>query len=174
MSSIQSQFKKTVKGLGRQAVKQIFEEPLEMARTAGRQVSGVEKTTRPENESLAGLSPKPQEGKPISLEEDKARAQSMLSAYNKELADIGKQNSLKEIQQRIAEGKTFVIENLDGFSIEEKQVLKAQQEVVQQRILAQESQKPEFTEPSTRRKVGMKGRIGQLKKRSEGTLRDSV
>jgi len=145
MSTVTSNTKKTAKQLAQDIAKKIAREPIEVLRTAGGQVSGVEKVPqtsrlkdpRGANEHIS-----------VNKEEvsNKAKSKRLIDALEAELAEI------KKIKKQ---------NDLEALQAEKSQELQ---------IEKSEETKP-FVEPSTKQKkgvlTGMKGKIDKLKKRAE-------
>jgi hypothetical protein len=135
-----------MKKIAKQTTKQLVHEPLEVLKTARKQVVGKEKITRSE----PGKEEAVREGEKVStsLEEEKIKAKSkrLLEALEAEIEEIRKRKKLEE-EEKLKEEE-----------------LKAQAEE------GGKKQKP-LVEPSSRRprKImkGMKGKLQKLKRKAE-------
>ena len=172
MRGIKTSVKKQTKQLGKHTAKQVIGEPLEVLKTAGKQVSGQEKRTPSEKEPVifgdSTISPqKPDEQK------IKMKSRRLLEAHESELEDIRKEKVFKKLQRKIAEGEDVPVENFPELSMEQKQILNAQKEAVEKREVVQKDGEP-LAEPSTKKKRGiipgmrgMKGKVEKLKRKAE-------
>ena len=135
-----------MKKTAKQTTKQLVHEPLEVLKTARKQIAGKEKITRPEQ----GKEEAVREGEKVStsLEEEKIKMKSkrLLEALETEIEEIRKRKKLEE-EEKLKE------EELEAQAEEEEK-----------------KQKP-LVEPSGRRprKImrGMKGKLQKLKRRAE-------
>ncbi|MCK4588284.1 hypothetical protein KAT60_00520 [Candidatus Woesebacteria bacterium] len=135
-----------MKKTAKKTTKQLVHEPLEVLKTARKQVVGKEKITRPEPDKEEAV----REGEKVStsLEEEKIKAKSkrLLEALETEIEEIRKRKKLEE-EEKLKE------EELKVQAEEEKK-----------------KQKP-LVEPSSRRprKImkGMKGKLQKLKRKTE-------
>lgn len=161
---------KQSKQAAKKIARQMAQEPLEVLKTAGSQVSGQEKsppTSSEENEQK----PQSKDGKTPPNEGNlKMQSQRYLDAHRKELGEIRKQETYEELQRRVAEGEDVPVENYGELSSEQKEVLKAQIEVMKKRAEEEGGDKP-LIEPTGKRKrgvmAGMSGKIEKMKKRRE-------
>jgi hypothetical protein len=134
-----------MKKTAKQTTKQLVHEPLEVLKTARKQVAGKEKIVRSEPDKKEVV--KENEKVSTSLEEEKIKMKSkrLLEALETEIEEIRKRKKLEE------EGKL----KEEGLKIQEEEGKK---------------QKP-LVEPSTRhpRKImkGMKGKLQKLKRKAE-------
>lgn len=169
MRGIQTSVKKQTKQLGKHTAKQVIGEPFEVLKTAGKQVSGQEKRTireksKPITKDIASAVT------PIEEEKIKTQSRRLLEAHEKELEDIKKEKTFKELQRKITEGEDVPIDNFPELTMEQKQVLKAQKEAVEKRKVVQKDKKL-LVEPSSKKKrgllPGMKGKLGRLKQKAE-------
>ena len=135
-----------MKKTAKQTTKQLVHEPLEVLKTARKQVAGREKITRPE----PGKEEAVREGENVStsLEEEKIKVKSkrLLEALETEIEEIRKRKKLEE-EEKLKEEELKTQEEKEG-----------------------KKQKP-LVEPSSRhpRKImkGMKGKLQKLKRRAE-------
>jgi hypothetical protein len=136
----------STKKIAKQAVKQVAREPIEILRTAGKQVSGAESAPRP-NRELSREKVEPKEEKvPLDDERIKVKSKRLLTALEKEIEDIRKQKELEE----------------------EK---KLKEEEIREQILEEEEKKKPLPVISTKRPrgalKGMKGKLKKLKTKAE-------
>ena len=166
---------KTTKGskkAAQQVAKQIARESSEILKTAGSQVTGREKTaingqvSTPNTQSEV----KPQQVNVPSEAELKVKKERLLNANRKELEQIRIQKIFKDIQKRISGEEEVPLENIEGLSMEQKQVLKAQIEAMKKRK-AESQNNNQFVTPQGKQKrgpmTGMKGKIQKMKRKAE-------
>ena len=152
--------------MAKAVARQMAQEPFEVLRTAGKQVSGQEK--QPQKNSI----PSPKENthqKPQPLDEAAMKQKNLrrLEAHRSELESMKGQKTFEELQKRISEGEDIPVQNFTELSMEQKQVLNAQMEAVKNRKKAMESDKP-LVEPSTKRGKGvLKGKLDRIKRKAE-------
>ncbi len=130
MNNPAKQAGKTSGDLARTIAKQIAEEPFEILKETGEQISGQTEAVKPQ-EDIPG--PQDQE-----VRKDEAKSQRIYGALQKEIEDIRKQGLLEDLQKKISGGENIPLEDYPGLSIDEKQVLKAQMEAF--KIRKQEAQ----------------------------------
>jgi hypothetical protein len=152
-----------VKQAIKKSVQQVKQEPLELLRTATRQISGEEE--RPEQQE-----PPKSENNEAPPEEIKYKKQvaeqdgRRLEALNSEIQDITRQKIFNDLMRRIQGGEDVPVEEFSELSFEQKDVLKAQVEAVKtQRLNSQNTST--FPEPGAKkgRKMGG-GQKGAAKK----------
>ena len=143
---IKSDVKSSSKRIARQTAKQIAQEPLEVLKTAGKQVTGIEKS---------GESVKQEPGRVDKVEKDslsadeakiKAKSKSLLEALEAEIEDIRKQKELEE-EKKLKE---------------EEAVARMQEQDEEAKPLPKISSKPSRKIP-----FGMKGKLQKLKRKVE-------
>ncbi len=131
----------TTAGGIKQAIKksaqQMAQEPLELLKSAAKQITGVE--------NLPNSNPKPQqekskeEGDGVPQDEKNYKKQVAeqdgrhLQALESELKDIRRQKLFNELMKRIQNGEDVPLEEFSELSFEQKDVLKAQMQVVKAR-----------------------------------------
>lgn len=123
---------KSAKSLAQQIAKQMAREFPEVLKTAGSQVTGVEKT--PSTENPGPPRTQSEANKLLSHQQelqDKMKSTRLMEAFQRELEDIHKQDVFKDLQERIAGGEKIPLEDYSELSPEQKQVLKAQMEAVE-------------------------------------------
>jgi len=111
--------------------RQMAQEPLEILKNAGSQVTGVETSKSQESTSQPRTSD--EQNKLVEHQgelQDKMKSSRRMEAYQRELEDIRKQDLFKTLQRRISEGESIPLEDYSELSLEQKQVLKAQMEAV--------------------------------------------
>lgn len=145
-NSIKKGVGRSAKSIAQQVAKQAVREPLEVAKTAGRQVAGVEVQgtqvlSQPRPETQATAQPTVENEQKI-----KERGKRTLEALEKEMEDIRRQRKVKEQEELKAE-----------------QVRSVQEE---------KKQKPESlsevsSKPSRKFVAGMKGKLSRLKRKTE-------
>lgn len=122
---------KSAKTLAQQIAKQIAREPLEVFKTASGQVIGSE-VTGPRESQPSPQTPEEQTKLVHHQQElqDKMKSTRRMEALERELGDIHKQDTFKDLQAKISEGEIPPLEDYPELSMEQKQVLKAQMEAV--------------------------------------------
>lgn len=174
MSDVSSGVKKSAKQIAKDSARKAAKEPLEVMKTAGRQVSGQEKA--PQQDKPTEVKKEDKGKEEISQEEKKkiqTKSRNLLQAYKSELEDIRKRELFKDVQRRIQEGEDVNVAAIEGLSREQKQVLKAQKEALQARAEEEKakSEDKEVVEPSSKPKrsmfAGVKGKLEKLKRKTE-------
>jgi len=129
----------TTKNLAKQIAKQMAREPLEVLKTARGQVTG--ETVKPPESSPQASAPDVENKIVQNKQElaDKIKGGRQMEAFLRELEDIRKQNIFGQLQRRIAEGEEIALSDYTGLSMEQKQVLNAQMEVVKNQIEMQKN-----------------------------------
>lgn len=149
---------KTVRDTAKQIAKQIAQEPVEILKDAGQQIAGAESGQSP-NEAVRQSS-QPQINTEEGKRKDQAFAQRTMQALQKEIEDIRKQETLEELQAKIASGEEVPLEEYPELSMEQKQVLKAQMEAVKIQM-AQQAQASVVGVPSVSSKPSRRFGAGQ-------------
>lgn len=122
----------TTKSLAQKIAKQMAQEPLELLKSARSQVTGEQE---PRQQDSQPARPNDEVMHEQLKAQDVAKSSRLIEAYQRELEDVRKQNLLKDLQKRIAEGEEIPLEDYPELSLEHKQVLKAQMEAVRIRML---------------------------------------
>jgi len=129
---------KNTQQLAQDLAKQIAQEPLEILREAGKQVAGGEQDTKSQDiiqpPDIQSSESRPKTTHYQNELQDKAKSSRRIEALNQEIADIRKQDLFNDLQSRITEGEDIPLENYTELSMEQRQVLKAQEEAVKNRI----------------------------------------
>lgn len=171
MTNIVKGVKNTAKNQAIAAAKAMAREPSEFVNTAKHQIIENTAATRDvdsneKNENDIANSP--------NVQEVKKRDQTRIRELESELKEIEKAKLIKALQQKISQGIPVYLEDYQNLSIEEKQVLKAQIEAVNQKKQQEILQQDRLAEPQAKpsRKIGqavkgMKGKLEQLSKKSE-------
>ena len=155
----------------RQAARQTVHEPLEVVKTAGRQVAGVEV----QGAQRPGQSIPETQGpvQPTVEDEQKIRqrGERILEALEAEIEEIRRQKVFKEVQRRITAGEVINLTNIVELSSEQKRMLAVQMQLVQANKQKEEKVKNPLVEPGTKRGrnilEGMKGKVSRLRKKTE-------
>lgn len=143
---IKSDVKSSSKRIARRAAKQIAQEPLEVLKTAGKQVTGIEKP---------GESARQEPGKVDKVGKDslsadeakiKAKSKSLLEALEVEIEDIRKQKELEE-EKKLKEEE--IVAQMQEQDKEAKPLLKISSKL------------------SRKIPIGMKGKLQKLKRKVE-------
>lgn len=120
-----------VKQAIKKSAQQMAQEPLELLKTATRQISGEE--LKPQQQES------PKSENEVPREEQKYKQQVAeqdrrhLQALESELKDIRRQKLFNELMKRIQNGEDVPIEEFSELSFEQKDVLKAQMEAAKTR-----------------------------------------
>ena len=94
MATLASDSAKSAKNLAKQVAKQMAREPLEILKTAGRQVEGAEKIVQPQGPPGAPLT---QEFSPQEKAKIEAQGQRQLAALEAEIKDIQRRKQEEEM-----------------------------------------------------------------------------
>lgn len=120
----------TTKNLAQKIAQQMAQEPLEILKSAREQVTGEELPPSTPNPASQDNSANSNQG----LVQDTLKSQRRVDALNRELDDIRKQRLFKDLQRRISQGEEIPLEEYPELSIEQKQVFKAQMEVIKMQM----------------------------------------
>ena len=155
-----------VKQAIKKSAQQMAQEPLELLRTAAKQVTGQESTPK----SDAGPEqPKANADPEIPQDETKYKQQVAeqdgrhLQALESELKDIRRQKLFNELMKRIQEGEDVPLEEFSELSFEQRDVLKAQIQAVKNRNVQQSVSSVDMPTSKKGRKMGG-GQKGAAKK----------
>lgn len=155
----------TTKNLAQNIAKQVAQEPLEILKKVPEQLIGTPENLGPYENTTAPSQEKSQkEGIEELGERDKLLGARRVEALNRELKDITNQKVVKELQAKISRGEDVYLENFPELSLEQKQVLKAQQEAYQIQNSKLKIENSNIPEPSAKRGrklfgFGQKGNI---------------
>lgn len=156
-----------VKQLVKKSAQQMAQEPLELLKSAAKQITGVE--------NLPNSNPNPQQDKPkeegdgVPQDEKNYKKQVAeqdgrhLQALESELKDIRRQKLFNELMKRIQNGEDIPLEEFSELSFEQKDVLKAQMEAVKARNSQQTTSSVDMPTSKKGRKMGG-GQKGAAKK----------
>lgn len=131
MNTVQ-QAGQSARDLAQKIAKQMAQEPLEVLKDAGSQVTGIEPSKSGENSSRDSNSE--DQVKIVHHQnelQDKAISSRRMEALNQELKDIHKQDLFKDLQEKISQGMDVPIADYTELSMEQRQVLNAQKEAVE-------------------------------------------
>jgi len=125
------QASRSARDLAQKIARQMAQEPLEILKDAGAQVAGNEQSAN--RQEVGPLDSKNSEGRTQTLQnqqklQDKMKSIRRMEALNQELKDIRKQDLFKDLQNKISRGVDVPIADYTEFTMEQKQVLKAQME----------------------------------------------
>lgn len=120
---------KTTQDVARSIAKQVAQEPLEILKDAGVQVTGIEAASSQSSQTPSEVAPKSEDVKQQELK-DVAFSQRRMQALQNEVDEIRKQGVFKDLQAKIANGEDVALEDYPELSMEQRQVLKAQIEAV--------------------------------------------
>jgi hypothetical protein len=152
MTNLAQDTTKSAKTLAQQIARQMAQEPLEILKDVKEQVVGQEFSGQP-----AGPRPENQNMQAKQIEQqnesmDKMKATRRMEALNRELEDIHKQEKFSELQKRISEGEQISLEEYPEFTLDQKQVLKAQMEAVRNQMQTQQEQSQDvLIEPASKK-----------------------
>lgn len=121
----------SAKNLAQQIARQMADEPIEILKDAGGQVSGSEQiANRQEVRPLDNQDPENQAKITRNQNElqDKAKSGRRMEALNQELKDIRKHDLFKDLQSKISQGIDVPVADYTELSVEQKQVLMVQME----------------------------------------------
>ncbi len=155
-----------VKQAIKKSAQQMAQEPLELLRTAAKQVTGVENLP---NTNAGPEQPKANADPEIPQDETKYKAQVAeqdgrhLQALESELKDIRRQKLFNELMKRIQEGENIPLEEFTELSYEQRDVLKAQIQAVQTRNSSHATDQVAMPSAKKGRKMGG-GQKGAAKK----------
>lgn len=121
---------KTAQDIAKTIAKQAAQEPLEILKDAGAQITGAETGKPQENQSLSNENRQNQADTRQQQMKDQAFSQRRMQALQNEVDDIRKQETFKNLQEKITNGETVALEDFPELSMEQRQVLKAQMEAV--------------------------------------------
>jgi hypothetical protein len=155
-----------VKQAIKKSVQQVKQEPLELLKTASRQITGVENlpNSNPETET-----PKLNTDPEIPQDEIKYKKQvaeqdgRRLEALNSEIQDITRQKIFNDLMRRIQSGEDVPVEEFSELSFEQKDVLKAQMEAAKTRNSQPVTNQLDIPQAKRGRKMGG-GQKGAAKK----------
>lgn len=150
-----------VKQAIKKSVQQIRQEPLELLRTAAKQVTGSENIP-------FGEQPKPQEKPNMESNQVPQDEQNYkkkvaeqdgrhLQALESELKDIRRQKIFNDLMRRIQSGEDVPLEEFTELSYEQKDVLKAQMEASKKQRAMQTNQSSGVPMPESKRGRKMGG-----------------
>jgi len=149
-----------VKQAIKKSAQQMAQEPLELLRTAAKQVTGVESLP---NANAVPEQPKVNTDPEIPQDETKYKAQVAeqdgrhLQALESELKDIRRQKLFNELMKRIQAGENVPLEEFAELSFEQKDVLKAQMEAFKKQQAMQSNQSSGIPIPDAKRGRKMGG-----------------
>ena len=158
-----------VKQAIKKSAQQIASEPLELLKSAAKQVAGSENIPFGEPVAEQPIS------KPDDVPQDEKDYKKIiadqdgrhLQALESELKDIRRQKIFNDLMQRIQNGEDVPLEEFSELSFEQKEVLKAQLEAMKNRNL--QTTNSELIEPASKRGRQMNG--GQKRSAQKQTTR---
>jgi hypothetical protein len=160
---------KQIKQNARQVAKQLTNEPLEILKTASRQVSGeiLSENTNAKNINTKSddMLQQEREYKKQVAEQDGRR----LQVLQTEILDIQRQKKFKELLSRIQNNEDVPIEDFQELSSEQREVLKAHLESIKNRQLQELNQLQSLPEPILKKGRQMRG--GQKQSAQKQTTR---
>lgn len=143
--------KKTTQQMAKQVARQMAQEPLEILKTAGQQISGAEAPTPDSSRGPLQEPKEPKKEEEMQLKRKiEVQGQRQMQALQKELQDMEGQKLLNDLLKRISGGEIIPLENYPQLSTEQKDVLKAQMEAIKTQKEAAAREKP-VVEPGTKK-----------------------
>lgn len=127
MNSTVQKTGQSARDLAQKIARQVAQEPLEVLKTAGEQVVGLE-IAHPQENPANQNQPKPPDGQEKVL--DQMKSTRRMEALNQELRDIQRQDLFAGLQEKITQGVEVPLTDYSELSMEQKQVLNAQMEAV--------------------------------------------
>jgi hypothetical protein len=156
-----------VKQAIKKSVQQVKQEPLELLKSAAKQITGAE--TTPWDEKPVEAAPVAQDSNEVPADEQKYKKQvaeqdgRRLEALNSEIQDITRQKIFNDLMRRIQGGEDVPIEEFSELSFEQKDVLKAQMEAAKTRNSQPVTNQLDIPQAKRGRKMGG-GQKGAAKK----------
>ncbi|MDP1710248.1 MAG: hypothetical protein Q8L28_01400 [bacterium] len=120
---------KSAKSLAQQIAKQMAQEPLEIIKSVGDQLSNRQEV-RPLDKGNLPERDQRKEVNDADVLNDKLKSTRMVEALNREISDIQKQDLFSDLQRRIADGEEVPLEDFAELTFEQRDVLKAQMEAI--------------------------------------------
>lgn len=156
--------------LAQKTAKTIAQEPLEVVKSAGRQVTGLETSGQSMQRPPAGQSSSPSLNK-IDEQKIRERGERVLQALESELKDIRKQKLFDQIQRKIANGEQVNLLSYPELSQDQRETLESQMKVFEAQKANAEANNRTLVEPKTKRPrkflAGMQGQVDKLKRKTE-------
>lgn len=164
MNNTAKQAGQSAKNLAQQIARQIAQEPLEVIKEVGSQVTGNEQDVS--RQEVGPLDDKDAGVQKQTLQDqqklqDKMESTRRMEALNQELKDIRKQDLFKDLQGKISQGIEVPITDYSELSMEQKQVLKAQMEAYQNQKLNIKNQNAQAEVPAVHSKPSRRFGAGQ-------------
>lgn len=158
-----------VKQAIKKSAQQLRQEPLELLKSATKQITGAE--TTPWDEKPTEAAPMAQDSNEVPADEQKYKKQvaeqdgRRLQALESEILDISRQKLFSGLMSRIQAGEEIPLEEFTELSYEQRDVLKAQEEAVKKQKAMQANQSQGLPDPGSKkgRKMGG-GQKGAAKK----------
>lgn len=144
----------SAKSIAQQIAKQLAQEPLEILKDAREQTTGQELSGQPENSG--GQNKQVEEQQNL---QDKMKSTRRMEALQREIDDIRKQDLFGDLQRRISNGETVPLEEYPELTLDQRQVLNAQMEVVRNQMVQGQNNVVEV--PSIRSKPSRRFGAGQ-------------
>ena len=161
---------KQSKKLAVTTAKQMAHEPLEVAKSAGRQITGLETSGQPFQRPSSEQPSSPSLNQPDE-QKIKEKGERVLQALESELKDIRIQNLFDDVQRKIAYGESVNLQSYPELSQEQRGALEVQMNAIQAQKANAETESRTLTEPKTKRPrkflAGMQGQVDKLKRKAE-------
>ena len=164
---------KQTKSLTQQIAKQVGQEPFEMLKRGGAQLNPYESSEKliPSFSPDKAVSQDKNSDTAKMSQEDKLKSSRLMQALEAEIEDIRKERIFKEVQAKVQSGEQVSLESYPSLTWEQRQVLKAQIEVIAARKVQSEAQKPfSVSKSKTSRKFwgfGPKQKAQEMERRVE-------
>ncbi len=152
----------SARDIAQKVAKQMAREPLEVLKKAESQVTGIE--TQKFQEGVSQNQDSETQAKVIQHQnelQDKIKSGRRMEALNQEIKDIHKQDLFKDLQNKIAQGIEVPIADHTELSMEQKQVLMAQQEAYKNQKSRMEDQNALAEVPAIHSKPSRRFGAGQ-------------
>lgn len=162
-----------VKNLAQTIAKQIAQEPWEILKEAGNQVFPQEGQGQVSPNQNSNPEQVAMENNKLLEERDRVRSQRLIEALTAELRDKTKGDLIKNLQEKITRGEDVYLDNYPSLTIEEKESLKKQMEVVRIQKAQTARQTPSLIEPASKkgRRLFDFGRKTQMQRQQTQTER---
>ena len=165
-------FMNSAKSTARDIAKQIAKEPYELERAVMGQI-GMPQVEKNEQSKLSHAEKSDSETKDKDAKEvnAEAKARSLRQAYESELKDIRREKMFQELLGKISNGEDVNLADHNELTWEQKQVLHAQKQALQNRKSKTDKNILNLSEPGAKRKrnlfAGVKTRLARVQRKSE-------
>ena len=171
MNGLKTSVSKSARQLAQDTAKQIAKEPLELEKTALRQVGLSSSEKKDQQDQLADNEYSKAKEQDEQQKRVEAKMQSLRQAFESELKDIRREKVFQELLQKISEGEVVNLADYNELTWEQKQVLHAQKLALQNRKSKTDQNHQDLSEPGAKRKknlfAGVKTRLARVQRKSE-------